>query len=833
MRVPLSWLQEYVDVRDIPVEALAERLTTSGLEVATIEYIGVAGPTSQLAWDEETIKVGEIVAVAPHPNADRLRLVTIRYGADEPKTVVTGAPNVREGQKVGYAMTGATVLNGYSEEREFITLEPKKLRGILSEGMVLSERELGLSDSHEGILELPADAPVGASLQSYWGEIILEIELTPNLGRALSILGVAREVAALYNRPVVEPKMTAVGSGRSVHQAVKIDIRVPNLNPRFTATLIRNVKMGDSPAWMQRRLKQAGMRPISNIVDITNYVMLEIGQPLHAFDYDKLVERARSSGADIPTIITRLAEPGETLTTLDGQVRNLRAEDILVCDTAGIISIAGIMGGAETEVSENTKNVLLEAAAWDYISTRRSSNRHLLFSEAAYRFGRGVHPAMASRGNLRAARMMAELAGGELAVGILDEYPRMSPAVVVPLTALEVNRLLGTSLTLVEITLLLERSGFLIERQGDTLMVTVPDHRLDIAIPADLVEEVGRIYDLDNLPNTLIDEAMPPALNNRDLMLEERIKDWLNGAGLTETISYYLTEPDQERKLYVGAPDAPSTDESEFVRLANPSTVDRRVLRRTLAVSLVENLQTNLRHRERVQLFEVGLVYHPRTGNLPRETRWLGIGMTGLRYTPSWHGGENSDSDYFTVKGVVEELMRHLHLTERVQYVVGEYPAYQPGRCASIVLDGDPIGVVGEMHPLARRACGLPEQRITLAEINLEKLLPAVPSLFKLVPVPRFPATMQDIAIVVPQSVAASQVEAVIRKAGGTALTDVTLFDVYQGAQVGEGNKSLAYALKYSDPDKTFTDAEVAAVHGTIAAALRSEFGAKIRGEDG
>jgi phenylalanyl-tRNA synthetase beta chain len=832
MRVPLSWLQEYVDVRDVPVEALAERLTTSGLEVATIEYIGVPGPTSKLAWDEKTIKVGEIVAVEPHPNADRLRLVTIQYGADEPKTVVTGAPNVRVGQKVGYAMTGATVLNGYSEEKELITLEPKKLRGILSEGMVLSERELGLSDSHEGILDLPADAPVGASLQSYLGDIILDIELTPNLGRALSILGVAREVAALYNRPVMEPKMTAVGSGRSVHQAVKIEIRVPELNPRFTATLIRNIKMGESPAWMQRRLKQVGMRPISNIVDITNYVMMDIGQPLHAFDYDKLVERARASGADIPTIITRLAEPGETLTTLDGQTRTLRPDDILVCDTVGIISIAGIMGGAETEVSESTKNVLLEAAAWDYISTRRSSNRHLLFSEAAYRFGRGVHPAMASRGNLRAARMMAELCGGELAVGIVDEYPRPFPSVVVPLTALEVNRLLGTSLTLVEITLLLERSAFTIERQGDTLLVTVPDHRLDIAIPADLVEEVGRIYDLDNLPNTLIDEQMPPARDNRDLVLEERIKDWLNGAGLTETISYYLTEPDQERKLYVGAPDAPSTDESEFVRLANPSTLDRRVLRRTLAVSLVENLQTNLRHRDHVHLFEIGLVYHPHLGHLPRETRWLGIGMTGTRPAASWHGGGTPESDYYTVKGVIEELIRHLHLTERVQYVAGDYPAYQPGRCASILLDGEPIGVLGELHPLARRANDLPEQRIAMAEINLAQLLPAVPTLFKLVPVPRFPATMQDIAIIVPQSVEASRVESVIRRVGGAALTDVTLFDVYQGAQVGEGNKSLAYALKYSHPDKTYTDAEVAAVHSAIATALRTELGAKIRGED-
>ncbi|MDQ4074762.1 MAG: phenylalanine--tRNA ligase subunit beta, partial [Chloroflexota bacterium] len=359
MRVPISWLREYVNLDGISVPELAERLTTAGLEVAAIEYIGVPGwdGAEHLVWDPERIRVGEVVSVQAHPDADRLRLVTVAYGEGEPKTVVTGAPNLYEGQRVAYATTGATIINGYSDAREHVTLEPKKLRGILSEGMVLSERELGLSDEHEGIMELPEDAPVGASLQSYLGDVVLDIDLTPNLGRAASIVGVAREVAALFDRELEMPPMEVEGSGSPVEEAVRVEIEVPELNPRFTFNLIRGVEFGSSPAWMQRRLILAGMRPINNVVDVTNYVMLELGEPLHAFDYDKLVERAERSGAEVPTVIMRTAEPGETLKTLDGTLRRLHPDDILVTDTAGILSIAGVMGGAETEVTEETTNV--------------------------------------------------------------------------------------------------------------------------------------------------------------------------------------------------------------------------------------------------------------------------------------------------------------------------------------------------------------------------------------------------------------------------------------------------------------------------------------------
>lgn len=836
MLVPLSWLKEYVDLDGIPIEALAERLTTAGLEVAHIEYIGVPGPAdaAHLVWGRETIRVGEIRSVERHPNADRLSLVAVDYGAEQPKTVVTGAPNVRAGQKVAYATTGATVINGYSDEREHVTLEPKKLRGILSEGMVLSERELGLADTHEGILELPADAPVGTPLQEYLGDVVLEIELTPNLGRAASIVGVAREVAALFDRPLRTPALDIQGSGAPVSDALRIEIQVPNLNPRFTATLLRGVKLGPSPAWMQRRLKLVGMRPISNVVDITNYVMMELGQPLHAFDYDRLVERAQRSGAEVPTIIMRMAQAGERLTTLDGVERTLAADDILVTDTAGIISIAGIMGGAETEVSDETTNVLLEAASWDFISTRRSSNRQQLFSEAAYRFGRGVHPAMALRGNLRAAHYMVELAGGELAQGVVDAHPKPRAPVVLDLTAAQVNRLLGTKLTLDEIAGYLRRLDFEVEPTGEAMRVTAPDHRVDIEIPADLVEEVGRVHGLDALPATLLDEEMPPLREDRALVLEERLRDLLVGAGLTETISYAMTAPEREAALLPDPESAKDVSEAGYVTLANPVSLERRVMRRTMLVSAMENLQTNLRHRSRAALFEIGLSYqsHPDASALPTEERRLVLALTGPRESASWLAPAGAEVDFFTGKGVVALLARHLYLGDRVGYEASAHPTFQPGRAATVTLDGQPIGTLGELHPTVRRAHDLPEQRVVLAELNLDRLLAAVPAGFTVQPIARFPAVVQDLAVVVAESIAAGAVEQTIRAAGAANLAGVELFDVYQGAPIPAGQKSLAYSLRYLHPDKTLTDEEVATQHALITQALRSQLNARIRGED-
>ncbi len=446
MRVPLRWLRDFVDV-ELPAEDLARVLTFAGLEVEAIDYVGLPLPAdpdrieakvSGLAWDPEKIVVGDLLEVLPHPDADKLVLARVDDGTGD-HTIVTGAPNLYpfKGRgaletpfKVAYAREGAMLYDGYASELKVKKLKRSKIRGVESYAMACSEKELGISDEHEGVILLDAGtqaadaAAAGTPLADVLGDVVLDIAITPNMARIASIHGVAREVAALTGAKLRNPSQDVEASGPPVAEKIKIEIRESALNPRFTATLIEGLEIKPSPYWLQHRLRLAGMRPISNIVDVTNYVMLEVGQPLHAFDYDVLVERARASGAGTPTLITRLPEPGERLETLDGAERELDDFTVLVCDTAGVLSLGGIMGGAESEVSDDTTNVLLEAAAWNFINVRRSVQaQQLATSEAGYRFSRGVHPAMASRGNLRAIELMRQLGGGTVCSGLVDAYP--------------------------------------------------------------------------------------------------------------------------------------------------------------------------------------------------------------------------------------------------------------------------------------------------------------------------------------------------------------------------------------------------------------------------
>lgn len=826
MRIPLSWLNEYVSIDDIDPDALVERLTFAGLEVTAVEHVGDW-------WDRDLIRVGEVLSVEEHPNADRLVLATVsysEYSADEPQTVVTGAPNVRAGMKVAFATVGATVINGYSDDREKITLKPATLRGVRSEGMVLSERELGLSDEHEGILALDPEAPVGTPLQDWLGDVVLEIDILPNIARCMSIVGVAREVAALYDRPLTYPDLSWETTQQFGGPFVELVIRDPDRCPRFVASLITDVTITPSPAWMQHRLRLVGMRPINNIVDITNYVMVELGEPLHAFDYDKLVERAEHSGRKIPQIIMRQAEEGETLVTLDDVERHLSPEDTLVTDTAGILSIAGVMGGEETEVSTQTTRVLLEAASWNFISIRRTSRRHKLHSEAAARFSRGVHPALALDGNKRAAKLMGRLAGGVIADEIADAYPAPPATVTVDLDLDFVQRLLGLPLATEEATDVLERLEFSVEaRAARHLRVTAPGHRLDVEGQADLAEEIVRIIGLDRLPGTMMDDELPPLRIDRERELEERVRDLLVTAGLQETISYAMTTPEAEARLVLGVDDQ-NVDDAGHVRLRNPISQKRRVMRQTLLVSLVENLQHNTRHHDRVAIFELGSVYLPRDESvLPEERLKLGIAMTGPASPSSWLEPEPRSMDFFDLKGIVEGLLQHLHLQDRVTVAPTEHPTLQPGRAAALRLDDEEIGVFGEMHPLVRAANELPEQRIALADLDLSPLLSAISDTYYVEPVPRFPAVVEDIAVVVEEEVPAADVAAVIREAGGELLRRVELFDVYRGTPLPAGHKSLAYRLNYQALDQTLTDEAAASIRTRISAALADRLDASIR----
>jgi phenylalanyl-tRNA synthetase beta chain len=869
MRIPLSWLREYVEIKISP-EELAERLTFAGLEVEQMEYIGIARPEHlhmahperpELAWDPTRVFVGQILEVKPHPNADRLTLAMVDYGHDTPIQVVTGAPNIKVGErghKVAFGIEGARLFDGHQPGWAVMTLKKSKIRGIESGSMVLSERELGMSEDHEGIILLPPDAPVGMPLVEYLGDIVFEVKINPNMARAASMLGIAREVAALTGAPLRPPSTQVVARGAPIKGQVDVMIEEPGLNPRFTAALIRNTEIKPSPFWMQRRLKLAGMRPINDIVDVTNYVMLEIGQPLHAFDYDKLSARA---GNRAPTIITRLAEPGEELETLDGVKRPLDPFTILVSDTRGALSIGGVMGGAESEVDEHSKNILLEAAAWDYINIRRTMQAQHLSSEAGYRFSRGVHPSQALVGLKRAIEMMREVGGGEIARGVIDNYPNKPKKIVITLPVPEVKRQLGVEIPAKEIARLLERLDFVVSSpngharrtsdhqrrsavsrpRSDLLRVTVPDYRLDVDGTDDLIEEIARMYGFSNIPNSRMNDELPPQQANVDLEQEEQVRDILADAGLQDAITYALTTPEREM-LFVNE----TNKLKEYVRIENPISAERTVMRQMLAANLLQLAAANLRYRARIALFEVGHVFWkpepgepllpreiasalPEDRGLPVERRRLGIVLTGPREEQSWTKTDTAPMDLFSLKGVVQALLSGLHI-DGASYVPTEHPAFHPGRAALLKLDDQEIGILGELHPMVRQKFDLPVQPVLVGEFDLDALLAKVPPAFAVRPLSRYPGVVQDLALVVDEAVPAERVQELIQQTGGALLQRIVLFDVYRGDPIPAGKKSLAYALTFQSMDRTLSDADASKVRDKIVNRLRHELGAEVRG---
>jgi phenylalanyl-tRNA synthetase beta chain len=794
----------------------------AGLEAETIEHVGEN-------WTRDKIFVGQVVSVRPHPQADRLVLVTVDYGHGEPMEVVTGAPNLHvgdAGQKVVFAIEGARLIDPYADTLRYQTLKRTKIRGVASAGMVCSEKELGISEEHMGIIILPDDAPVGMPLIDYWGDTVLDLKLTPNLAHCLCMIGVAREVAALLGTELKLPTPTVKADGGPIEGKIEVEIKDPDLCSRYSAALITNVKIGPSPQWMQRRLTLAGMRPINNIVDITNYVMLEWGQPLHAFDYRRL--RPRRPGGP-PTIIVRRAAEGEKMMTLDGMERAFTGE-LLITDGGGPVAVAGVMGGQESEVAEDTVNILLEAANFNNISIRRTSAALKMPSEAALRFGRGVDPELTVVALRRAAELMRELAGGTVAQGFADAYPIVRVPPIIDLKVSEVRRWLGIELTPAEVARMLRSLGFsceIVPGEGPMVRTTVPSFRLDVTIAADLLEEVARVYGYDRLPTTLMEEEMPAPLGNPDLELEERVRDILVGCGLTETIAYSLTNLESVAKLSV---ERSMPDPERYLKVTNPLSREHEYLRQTLMNTTLETLASNLRFVDRVAIFEIAHLYLPKEGQvLPEEPRYLSIALSGPRVDKSWLAGQGSQFDFYDLKGIVETLCARLGVLEAT-FTPTQHPTLQPGRAASLIVDGQAIGVFGEVHPLVRENHDLPEQCVCLLELNLEKLLAASRPVAQVKPISRMPVLKEDLAIVVDEELPSDRLLAAIREAGGALLADVVLFDVYRGEQVGAGKRSLAFSLTFQAPDKTLTSEETARQRERIVKRLTQEFGAQIRG---
>jgi phenylalanyl-tRNA synthetase beta chain len=824
MRVPISWLKDYVDLT-LPVDQLAEKLTLAGLEVEHIESIGLPG--SELPWDRDKIFVGELLKVERHPNADKLLLATVEYGAPQPITVVTGAPNIKPGDsglKVVLALKGARLYDGHKEGKVLMTLKEAVLRGIKNDSMVCSEKELGLSEDHEGIILLPSDAPAGTPLVDYLGDVVLDIAILPSTIRAASIIGVAREVAAITGQTLRYPSVEYVESGARVEDLVQIEITDPKLNPRFTIGIAQGVQQGPSPYWMQRRLTLAGMRPINNLVDISNYVMLETGHPTHAFDYDAITAPAR--------IITRLAEPGEELTTLDGVQRKLQPTDIVVADTRHALSIAGVMGGAESEIKDHTGNILFEVASWNWVHIRRTARYHNLNSEASYRFARNLHPDLALLAQKRGLALLQQLAGASIVHGILDAYPLPLPPVVMSLDPDDVARLLGVVVSVDEITRILTSLEFEVAPENGKLRVTAPMHRTDIEGAHDVIEEIGRVYGYDRIPSTLMRDEIPTTEINAVVDFDETLRDVLVDAGLQEIVSYRLTTPDNERRIL--PPDIPA-DDRQYVTLQNPINPERLVMRHTLIAGALESLALNIRHHERVALYELGSVYLPgEDGPLPDEVEKLVIVMAGGRGERSWRQTDTQVMDFFDLKGVVQSMLNSLHISD-ITYVPVTNPIYYPGRVAMACVERrgqEPLtlGVLGELHPLVREAWELPATTpVLLAEFDVATLRAAGSGPQVVRDVPRFPAVNEDLAVVVNEDVTADQVLQVIHRAGGNLLRAARLFDIYRGEQLGAGKKSMAYALTYQADDRTLTDSDVERQRNKIIRSLENQIGGVIR----
>ncbi len=861
MRVPLSWLRDFVDF-DLSIDEVAELLTNAGLEVESITRVGLPG--AELEWDRERVVLGRILRVEQHPDADRLVLATVDYGAAKPKTVVTGAPNLfpylgrgdLSGQNLysPFALEGATLYDGHKDGWVKSKLKGRPLRGIYNDAMLCSEKELGISEEHDGIILITNDelrttneersefvvrsssfvVPTeGTPLVDIWGDAVLEIAILPNTARATSIIGVARELAALLDTPFRPPSYDVVMEGPPLEGRVVITTDNPDLNPRFVALLIEGVRQTPSPYWMQRRLRLAGQRPINVVVDISNYVMLEVGQPNHTFDYDILRRRADGYAPDGPIHVhTRLPHPGETLTTLDGATHKLEPYTILVTDPAGNLSVGGIMGGLESEIKDAasgsaTTNVLLEAAAWNFINIRRSANALDLHTEAAYRFSRGVHPSLALLGARRAADLLRRLAGGTVARGIIDTYPAPPAPVVVELDPTYARKLSGLNLSIDEMAAMLARLDFTVTIYDDRLHVVAPDHRMDIEGTHDLVEEICRLYGYDRIPSTRLADALPPQRGNPKLEREERVRDLLVRLGLQEVWSYRLTSAAREARLLPAGP----PDDRPYVALTNPPAPDRVVLRHSILSSALEAAAANTRHAERIALFEIGEVYLAGEDQLlPDELTRLALVLTGRRSHDGWTGDPAAGFDFFDLKGIVDALFAGLHVPVTVE--AARHPSYRPGRTARLLVGERSIGTMGELHPGVARGFELRVERdqpVLAADIDLAALLPLIPDHYTYTALPAFPPVREDLALVVDTAVPAAEVEAALRRSGGALLSDVALFDVYEGSQLPPGKKSLAYHLTFQAPDRTLTDKDVSKQRGRLLKLLEQQLGAKLR----
>jgi phenylalanyl-tRNA synthetase beta chain len=776
MLLPINWVKNYVDI-DMDIKELADRMTMTGSKVEG------------------------------HPDADKLVVCQVDVGTEKIQ-VVTGAPNVAAGQLIPVAVHGARLPGG-------VTIKRGKLRGVESQGMMCSGEELELKDSDypgaevDGIMILQEDYPLGMDIKEALdldGDVI-DFEITSNRPDCLSVVGMAREVAVTTGKAWSMPDITVKPGVGNIHDELKVLVEDAELCPRYIARVVKDIRIEPSPQWMRRRLAAAGVRPINNIVDITNYVMLELGQPMHAFDLDKVEGRQ---------IVVRTARPGETIVTLDDKPRELTTDMLVIADAEKPIAVAGVMGGANSEITGDTKQIVFESALFRGTSVRLTSKALGLRSESSSRFEKGLDINMALTAVDRAVQLVQELGAGTVVEGRIDVLGASTEKKKLAVKWNRINELLGLKLSVDEIKDILTRLGLEITVDGENMTAVVPTYRNDIEGVADLAEEVARIYGYDRIPMTLMEGSASRGTKTKRQVLIDSVKQALAGMGLFEAVTYSFTSPTIYKSIGI-------KDEEKFpmaVKIANPLGEDQSIMRTTMLPNILEVLSRNYNRRlDRCSIFEINPIFLPKAlplTELPDEVLTLAMGQYG------------ADADFYSLKGKIEALATLLGLDRKIGFRAAQHPALHPGRTAEVLIDGASVGVFGEVHPLVAENYEM-DSRVLVAELNLHAMLDMADTNRQHKALPRYPAVTRDLAIVVEKKLLAAQLLDIIRKAGGHILEDVQLFDIYEGSQIPEGYKSMAYALTFRASDRTLKDDEVNKAHKKIVGLLEKEADAKLR----
>lgn len=811
MQVSIKWLKDYIDFTETP-EQLADKLTMAGIPVEN-----VVDPGEGL----EKVVTGRIEKLEPHQNSDHLQICTMNVGLAENIIIVTGAQNVAEGQVVPVAMVGAHLPNG-------MKISKGKLRGVASNGMLCSAQELKLDleklpeEQKTGIFILPSDTPVGIPTKDVLGlnDVVLEFELTANRADCFSVFGLVREIAAITgNKPHFPEIKVNEDDNTKLNDIFSVEIADPDLCSRFSTRMLKNVKIGPSPEWMQQRLEGAGIRSINNVVDVTNFVMIELGHPMHAYDYDKITGKK---------LIARRAIEGEELHTLDDTSRKAKGEMLVIADSEKAAGLAGIMGGFETEITDTTTTVVLESADFYGPCIRRTARACGLSSEASGRFERGVDSETTIKALDRAAQLLQEMGACTVCEGIVDVYPNPKQANYVTFTPEQINNHLGTNIAKDVMLNIITSVGFDVTKdENDEITVKVPSWRNDVTCMADISEEIARLHGFDKIKSTLPNGVSMQGTQSAKQTFIDKVKASLSSQGLYETISFALTNEETFNKLNIPQ-DSPLR---KAVPIMNPLSDEYPLVRTTLLSSIFDNLARNLaRKNDDVALFEVGSVFFPKAlpvTELPDEVVKIAGAITGRRNAQGWNQ-TNDMVDFYDAKSIIEELLANLRVT-RYTVEAGTHYAMHPGKTALFKKGRDVIATVGEVHPAVLSAYGITKP-VYIFELDATTVMKYMAKDLKYKALPKYPATSRDLAMLVDVDVNAADIEKAMTKAAGQNLTQITLFDVYTGKQVEEGKKSLAFSLTFQSNDKTLTDAEIDPAIEKIVAKLQKDFNANLRG---